>query len=354
MTKSLKEKYNEINSSYTKVLIFHLGIDAGFFSEINYMIDMILYCLENKIQFRLYSKDANFGYKNGWTDYFLPFCKEVDCNIHHKFNRHPHSLSLKEILTRKSPTKEKTALIKWIIKTNIFICIAHFLRIVKIKNRFDYYTHDLLGEIKEKNKIYNIPELGINGNYASAYNVIFDLIWDFNEEVITNKNDLIKSLELPIEYLSSQIRGGDKIIEYNLLGSSLFIDYIRKNTQTKEVFVLTDDYRIIEKLRKDAPEYTWITLCEKEEKGYFNSSFSKTQPDLKKKKMIRFLTSMDILFNSKTFIGTITATPSIVSFLKRYPDTNIIDYDKSLFLESMDLSISQKKEISESFLRNLN
>lgn len=33
------------------------------------MILVMLYCLQHKIQFKLYSRDANFGYEKGWTDF---------------------------------------------------------------------------------------------------------------------------------------------------------------------------------------------------------------------------------------------------------------------------------------------
>ena len=44
-------------------MIFHLGIDAGFFTEYTYMLHAMLYCLQHKIQFKLYSDDANFGWE---------------------------------------------------------------------------------------------------------------------------------------------------------------------------------------------------------------------------------------------------------------------------------------------------
>lgn len=46
-------------------MIFHLGIDAGFFTEYTYMLHAMLYCLQHKIQFKLYSDDANFGWEKG-------------------------------------------------------------------------------------------------------------------------------------------------------------------------------------------------------------------------------------------------------------------------------------------------
>ncbi|MEO3228964.1 hypothetical protein ABHC61_04475, partial [Parabacteroides merdae] len=63
----LKEAYQKVNEKFESVLVFHVGESAGFFSEYNCMILVMLYCLQHKIQFKLYSRDANFGYEKGWT-----------------------------------------------------------------------------------------------------------------------------------------------------------------------------------------------------------------------------------------------------------------------------------------------
>lgn len=38
--------YQKINNSFRKRLIYHSGIDCGFFVELNYMLNAMLYCLE--------------------------------------------------------------------------------------------------------------------------------------------------------------------------------------------------------------------------------------------------------------------------------------------------------------------
>ena len=60
------KKYFEINNSFSQKLVYHLGSEAGFFSEYNNMILAMLYCLKHKIKFVLYSKDANFGFEKGY------------------------------------------------------------------------------------------------------------------------------------------------------------------------------------------------------------------------------------------------------------------------------------------------
>ena len=74
----IREAYQQLNSSFKRTLVYHIGIDAGFFTEYTYMIHAMLYCLTHQIQFKLYSSDANFKYDKGWTDYFQPFCNWID------------------------------------------------------------------------------------------------------------------------------------------------------------------------------------------------------------------------------------------------------------------------------------
>ena len=68
----LATRYRLLNSSFKKTMIYHIGIDAGFFTEYTYMLHAMLYCLQHKIQFKLYSDDANFGWEKGWEDCFAP------------------------------------------------------------------------------------------------------------------------------------------------------------------------------------------------------------------------------------------------------------------------------------------
>lgn len=54
----------------------------------------MLYCLKHKIQFILYSRDANFKYDIGWQDYFLPFCLESNDLRHTTINQRQPILNL--------------------------------------------------------------------------------------------------------------------------------------------------------------------------------------------------------------------------------------------------------------------
>jgi hypothetical protein len=50
------------------------------------------------INFKLYSKDANFAFKKGWIDYFEPFCDEIDNDFHSWINRRTPAPSFKQYI----------------------------------------------------------------------------------------------------------------------------------------------------------------------------------------------------------------------------------------------------------------
>lgn len=339
------EEYRKLNDSYSKSCVFHIGIDAGFFSEFNYLVFSILYCLENNIKLKLYSKDANFGYQNGWNDYFLPFTDEVNDSYHSLLNRHPTGFSMREAMLSKN-----VGLLKWKLKNEGLIFGAEAFKYFVRKNKFDYYTHNILPNIRARKKEYNIDGF-IQGDYIDAYNRIFDLLWRFNDSVSVTMEELILNLNLPNNYIACQIRGGDKFIEYDLLSVDTYLFKIKEISSLKDVFVLTDDYRIIKQLRSKAPDYNWYTLCEESEKGYFNSSFSKSNPVLKKRQMISLFTSVELLCRSSVFLGTITATPCNVVGIRKYPDVHWVDFEKNKFYDSIDYSIEYKNILIKKFFK---
>ena len=192
----LLNKYKELNESYKPILVYHVGIDAGFFSEFNDLIFMILYCLEHKIQFKLYSDDANFGIEKGWQDYFEPFCEEVHERFHRIYNRHPHYVSWRKIVNADS-YKMSCSLLRWRLKSDLLIGVSKCIRFFQEGKSFDYYTHDLFEKISVKNKRYYVPELDIDGDYIQAYNVIYNIIYRFKKTVKEEICSLIEGFSLP-------------------------------------------------------------------------------------------------------------------------------------------------------------
>ena len=100
--------YRKVNDSFHRRLVYHAGIDCGFFVELNYMVNAMLYCLSNGYRFQLYSEDANFGTGKGWTEYFVPFCH------HQEFER-------------LSPQVKKESIIRLLFSVDILLHSSAFV-----------------------------------------------------------------------------------------------------------------------------------------------------------------------------------------------------------------------------------
>ncbi|WP_432633613.1 hypothetical protein [Brachyspira sp.] len=285
------QKYNKINESYNEVCIY-LGIGTGFFSEFNNLILAILYCLVNKIKFKLYLVNAKgFPANNGFEEFFMPFCKELLYNADTEFNN-IFNFSKNDIEVLLPAMKEKYGI-----------------------NYFVYFNSDIFWGIRDNNFFnfhFNIKELGIDGDIRHAFGIIAKNLFRFNEKTQKEINELIESLNLPKKYIGFHIRAGDKITEAELIEPEKYIKNLNKYTDIKDIFISTDDYSIIKKLQnKYGDKYNIYTLTNKKELGYNQGNFELSNKNDKYNHLIEFFASIDILLNSELCFGSYTSNPSI-------------------------------------------
>jgi hypothetical protein len=305
---NLLEKYTLLNNSFKKELTFHLGTLQGFYSEYVSMILAMLYCLDNKIKFVLYSKDANFGYEKGWTDFFLPFCEEADDEFNHKYN------------SGAADYKKKF---------NPHIIKYHLL------NRNKFLTFELRPYFRSKSfkkKQFYVPELGIDGGLPEACRVLINLTWRYNGATQNVINQIISSLHLPQNYVGFHIRSGDKYIETELLGVEQYVEESQnRRSDLKNAFILTDNYELVEAFNDLFKEWNVCTLCKKEEKGYFHGDFVKQNKLYKKERFENFFASIEVLNNATVFIGTFSSNVGLFMGMCRRKETTFgLDSDDPL------------------------
>lgn len=282
------QKYNKINESYNEICIY-VGIGTGFFSEFNHIIMAILYCLVNKIKFKLYLINAsNFSNDKGWEEFFIPFCNELiynaDTEFNNLFNFHKNDI---EVL----------------------------LPIIKQKYGINYFTPDIFDKMRDRDFFdshFSIKELGIDGNIYHAFGIIAKNIFKFNSETKNEIDKLIKDINLPEKYVSFHIRAGDKITEFELIEPEKYIKSLKKYSDIKDIFISTDDYSIIKKLQnKYGSYYNIYTLTNKNEFGYNQGDFESLNKKDKYNHLIKLFASIEILLNSQLCIGSYTTNPSI-------------------------------------------
>lgn len=285
------EHYQRLNSSFKFELVFHMGADAGFYSEFNNMVLAIIYCLQNKVKFSMYSSDANFKYKNGWEDFFVPFCDEKTDLFHHKYNlRYEDPFFLFHGF-------ERLKILYW-----------------RMCNKYTFLTSDLFFKFRNvefERKCFSIPELGFAGNLQEVGGHVIDLVYRFNDETKYSISSMIDKLNLPDRYVGFHIRGGDKFVEHELEQCATYIAKAEKMSKTRVAFVFTDDYVIIETLQHDYPQWKIYTLTTPNERGYFHSEFLQRMPADKKKDLIKMFSAMEVLRKSELFIGTFSSNPGM-------------------------------------------
>jgi hypothetical protein len=303
----LIDEYDRLNSSFKKTLVFHLGVDAGFFSEYNNMILAMLYCLENKIRFVLYSRDANFGYDKGWTDYFMPFCEEESGQFHAKYNyRHPKNI--------------------------FYLALRPQIMFYHLSHKNTLLTYEIFNLAHNRNreqKHFYIPELGIDGGLQDACRVLLEMTWRYNPETQERITRLTSSLQLPATYAGVHIRGGDKVIEAPQQAVSEYLNKLLEVSGEKNIFILTDDYRFIDEWRLQSKEFVIHTLVGKDECGYFHREFEKQNRNFIKRSQDKLCASIDILSTAQTFIGTLSSNIGMYLGM-RMPEEKVfgIDLDK--------------------------
>lgn len=261
-------------------LIFHIGHSAGFYSEFNNMVLAILYCHRHNIEFGIYSKDANFGYENGWNDFFLPFCKETKWNGHHYINKR-----------YDNPKGGKRKLL---------------MDIYKFIHPHTYLTPDLWNDFRHIDQ----TEMATK-EVRDASKPIVDQIYRFNKHTQVEIDRLMKRINIDGPYIGFHIRGGDKTSEHCILEIERYISKAEFLTSIRTAFVYTDDYDFIIDLKKHYPEWKFFTLTPETDHGYFHDSFVKMDSKLKTTKSINMFASMEYLKNAELTFCTFSSNPGM-------------------------------------------
>lgn len=305
-------------------MIYHLGVDAGFFSEYRSMIDAMVFCRRKGIRFTLYSKDANFAFEKGWTDYFEPFCEENGWDALARLNRR-NPPSLRRIL-RENPRN-----VKWWLKARLGFAAAHIIAFFRYGGRV-YLNDDV--------------RLERDGNYLNEFREIAAGTFHLNPETEKACREMTAALGLPGIYTGCQIRAGDKTMESGLLSPSSYLEYIIEHGLPKDVFVLTDDYRCFECL--EGKGLRLFTLCGQEERGYVNRDFISATKEVKKATITRLLANISVLRRADHFVGTVTTNPCLFLLATREKGNHLVDGRPSEISRYLGLTMFELGEVSGS------
>ena len=183
----------------------------------------------------------------------------------------------------------------------------------------NYFTQDLWTKFCNnfiQLSYFNIPELEIKGFTQTAASQILRILWRFNEKTQNLINEKISKLSISSPYTGFHIRGGDKIIEANIVNGDEYIQKAIKNKAYKNAFILTDDYRIFESISSKYHDWNFTTLCKSNERGYIHEEYMKLNKEEKFSKLLNLISSVEILSKANHFYGTYTSNPGMFLGMK--------------------------------------
>lgn len=336
--------YRRVKEAFHRRMVYHIGVDCGFFVEMNYMVNAMLYCLAHHIRFQLYSENANFGTGVGGTEYFLPFCEEVHEPFHKKYNFH-RLPSWRRILKVCRQQKSLGPLV-WKLKSFPKTMMGRLMAFWVYKAYVQFAQ-----DVSDPEQYYRIPELGINGSYYEAYALMARMVWRLQPEILHYETIYKEKLALPSLYDGIHIRGGDKMMETTLISGKHIMEVLHPKTGAC-VFILTDDYRQFQELQANYPNIRLLTLCRPEERGYLHKAFSHKSPKSRQEAIVRLLISVDLLLHSRSFVGSITTGPSVFIMKLREDDPFVqaVDCPKTDLASSLSLTIDVRAAISKRYL----
>jgi len=288
------EHWQKRNTSFKPKCVFKIGDHCGFFSEYNNMVFAIHYCIVNKYKFILSSKWANFRYKNGWNDYFEPFCEEKNFILdYYYFNDRQ----------RYNPIRKKEEykgylyflLFGWIYT---LYCFFYNIRLFTW-NLDDKYRKQSVKEC------FNIPELELHNTLSENCKAINNAIWRYNKITKEEIDKLIPVVDSP--YVSIHVRRGDKNTEIAHTSLDKYISALEQQTTNRLCFVATDDYSVYNELCEQYPEWHFFTITRPEEKGFNEYAYNGRNIIAKHNELIELFATIEIMAKSEWFVGTMSS-----------------------------------------------
>jgi len=263
MLHQYRENYKILNDSFGKTELIYPLSNRGFFSELNNLVLAALYCLDNKIKFKIHSAKWASG---KWEDYFNPIFKDYKGLI---------------------PIPENV----YVERRFDFLYVIYHKQLKKRK----LLKEDVWGNMRSEafiNKDFFYPELGINGGVFEAKRQLFTIILDYNTETAEEVFSMLAAeLDFVKKSCGIHVRRGDKVSGTSKEAESFSIEsYIDKtlelNPEIKDFTICTDDNEVLESFKTRYPKLNYLSFCPPTRLGYFQKQYNKTKETKEKKQEV--------------------------------------------------------------------
>lgn len=197
--------YRAVNEAHEECVAYDLG-GRGFFAEVTTVARAMIYAWAHARQLVLDSSDFAYRFRDGWTDYFRPFCRDVSEVAHERIRERFHF------------TTEGDR--------------SHF--------------HKLRSFAPERLRFGALEIAGMQSLLRHFLRLVLRLGDESQREV----DRLRKSLDLPRNYVAVHIRRGDKIgDEDTFYPVEVYFEKLGK-LRNETIFVLSDDHRTVVEVRE--------------------------------------------------------------------------------------------------------
>jgi hypothetical protein len=120
-----------------------------------------------------------------------------------------------------------------------------------------------------------------------------------------------QEVRVPKDYLAINVRRGDKVIEHAYVGNDCYAERINSLALgIRSIFIATDDGRVIPEISQVMPDYEFISLAERNSKGYVHSDFKSLPSAERRRRILRLLAELELMRDANLFIGSKTTNVS--------------------------------------------
>lgn len=260
--------YLQTNTNLSNPIVYSLTT-RGFYSEINNLLNAILFGLVTKR--RLYVDETRFADGHlAWSDLYSSCLPLVSGDIHAEIDD------------------------QWMIES--------------VKSAGFRTISDSITKWHRQRRFFFSRSYGF---YESVFAAKRQLARQFCQPV----EHLKCSRSWPLYYAAMHVRRGDKIEGYPTSQGKLIIEgddvrldeYLsiirRKTPHLQSLFVMTDDYRVIEELRCIDSRLDIYSFCQEEEHGYKQGEFNSLGAQSKSSAVRRLISEVEIASHSSIFVG---------------------------------------------------
>jgi hypothetical protein len=276
----------------------------GFGSEILLMLMGRLYAILNHYDFALASRYSNIAWRRGWSDYFEPFCEEVD---------HPLAFEGSVTLTLSSPPR------RW-----LRALAARVLGLIRGRRTlFSFEVWPAVWNASFASGTFALPGQDSVLDAYSALRILLKEVWRPKETTRQAVTDRLAKFNLgDAPFAGIHIRRGDKWQEAPPLTADTYARAVESIDPTiKRCFVASDSYAAVQELAAARPHWTIASFVAPDDAGHHQGAFNRYPPDARRDRVLDLLAEIEALSKAAFFVGTYSSNIGVLLALLRGKDS---------------------------------